>query len=164
VCQHLAVRYPDRVASLALLGPFPAPPDSARQGLRERARQARAEGMAEIAEAIVQNATSAATKRDCPLAVALVREMVMRQDPEGYAATCEALAAAVAADLSRISCPVVLVTGDEDPVAPPSTVRAMDRMLPDSHASILGRCGHWTTLERVEEVNRELEGFLARMR
>ena len=49
----------------------------------------------------------------------------MRQDPDGYARSCEALAEMQAADTSRIDCPTLLVTGDEDAVAPPQAVRMM---------------------------------------
>ena len=54
VCQHLAVRAPERVRSLALFGTLLAPPDPARQGLKTRAAKARDEGMFGIADAIVQ--------------------------------------------------------------------------------------------------------------
>jgi len=51
VCQHLAVAQPSLVRGLALFGPFPAPPDAARQGLRDRATTAGRDGMADIADA-----------------------------------------------------------------------------------------------------------------
>ena len=50
--------------------------------------------MAAVAPTIVANATSEATRRDRPEVAAFVRELLMRQDPEGYARSCEALAAA----------------------------------------------------------------------
>src|SRR5258706_588446 len=76
-------------------------------------------GMQAIADALVQAATSAETRARRPAVVAYVRETLMRQDPEGYARTCDALAEAGPADASAITCPTVLVTGDEDGVAPP---------------------------------------------
>jgi pimeloyl-ACP methyl ester carboxylesterase len=157
VCQHLAEQQPELVRSLALFGPIHSPPDAARQGLRDRAAKARAEGMAEIADQIVEAATSRDTKATQPVAVALVRELVMRQDAEGYARNCEALAAAEPANLSRIRCPVRLVTGDEDPVAPASNARAMAERLGDARVQILNRCGHWTTIERPGECNQVLK-------
>ena len=42
----------------------------------------------------------------------------MRQCPDGYARSCEALAAAQAVEVGGIECPTLLVTGDEDAVAP----------------------------------------------
>lgn len=164
VCQHLAVERPSLVKSLSLLGPILEPPDPARKGLQDRAAKARDEGMADIADAVVAAATSSETRERNPLAVALVREMLMRQPPEGYAATCEALATATAADLSRVGCPVLLMTGEEDGVGPPTMARAMAERLERAQAQVLPRCGHWTSFERVDEVNRELGAFISRQR
>ena len=160
VCQHIAVRRPNRVRSLALIGPLHAPPDAARPVIRDRATKARAEGMVGIADAIVQAGTSADTKANRPEVAALVREILMRQDPEGYARTCEVLAAAEPADVSRIACPTLLVTGDEDGTAPPTAVRALHRKIAGSSLRLLDRCGHWTTFERPAEVNEALMNFL----
>ena len=161
VCQHIAVNEPRLVRSLALFGPLLAPPDPARQAMRERAAKARAEGMAGIADAILQGATSGDTRANNPVAAALVRELLMRQDAEGYARSCEALAGAEAADVRRIACPVLLVTGDEDGVASPSNVRAMAEQINGARAVILNRCGHWATLERAAECSAALKEFLA---
>lgn len=164
VCQHLAVEHPSLVRSLSLFGPISEPPDAARKGLKDRAAKARAEGMADIADAIVQAATSAETKEHNPLAVALVREMVMRQPADGYAATCEALAGASAADVTRIRCPVLLATGDEDGVAPASGARAIGEKMEKARTKVLNRCGHWATFEKVEDTNRELRDFMTSVR
>ena len=161
VAQHLALQEPKLVRSLALLGPLLAPPDAGRQGLRDRAKKARAEGMAGIAEQILQAATATDTRNNQPVAVALVRELVMRQDPEGYARSCEALAAAEAADIARIACPTLLVTGEEDAVGTPSGARAMAERIPGARLVILPRCGHWTTLERPVELSAALKDFYA---
>jgi 3-oxoadipate enol-lactonase len=159
VCCHIAEQHPSLVRSLALLGPLLAPSDAARQGLRDRAAKARTEGMSPIAEAIVQAATSSDTKSTQPVTVALVREFLMRQDAEGYARSCEALAAAQPADVSRIRCKTLLITGDEDVVTPPSGVRAMAERMDTPQTIILNRCGHWTGLERTREVNQALRSF-----
>lgn len=162
VCQHIAVQAPSLVASLALFGPLTEPPDAARQNLKARAAAARENGMADIADAIVNGATSADTRMHNPVAVALVREMVMRQPPEGYAKTCEALSEAHAADLSRISCPVLLVAGDEDGVAPVSVSRGMAGRLEAARVVTLARCGHWMTFERAWESCTALKEFMER--
>ena len=85
ICQHYAARYPDRVASLALLGAFPEPPEPARRALRDRAARVRTEGMAAIADAIVTAGTSDDTKANNPVAASFVRESIMAQPAEGYA-------------------------------------------------------------------------------
>jgi len=161
VCQHVALMEPRRVRALALFGPLLAPPDQAREGLRARAGKARSEGMAGIADAIVQAATSSHTKQNNPAAVAFVRESVMRQPPEGYALSCEALAAVAAAEVGRIACPTLLVTGEDDAVAPPSVARSMGERIKGARVHVLPRCGHWTTLEAAAEANRLFREFLS---
>lgn len=170
VCQHLAADHPKLVRSLALFGPLLAPPESARSAIRTRGEKARTEGVAgmqEIATALMNASTSADTRQRLPAAAAYVRESLMRQDPDGYARNCDALAAMPPAAVERITCGVLLVTGDEDIVAPPQAVRGMAEQLGNARGvrtTILGRCGHWTPIERPEECMRELREFLASQR
>jgi 3-oxoadipate enol-lactonase len=166
VCQHIAAAHPKLAASVALFGPLIAPPEAARTAMKARAAKARegAAGMHEITQGLLQAAISADTRRRLPLAVAFVRESLMRQDGEAYARSCEALAGAQAAALERIEAPVLLVTGDEDGVAPPQSVRAMGDRLHNAaskRVEVLSRCGHWTPVERPEECQRALSDFLA---
>jgi pimeloyl-ACP methyl ester carboxylesterase len=148
---HLAASEPRRVASLALFGPLLAPPEPARAAIRARAAEARNGDMQPIADALLQASVSVETRTKRPAAAAFVRESLMRQDPEGYARTCEALAAMEPADTSRIDCPALLVTGDEDVVAPPQAVRMMGERIAGSRVEVLRGCGHWTPVEKPEE-------------
>jgi len=170
VLQHVAVQSPKLVASLALFGPLIVPPDAARSAIRARGDKAKAEGAAgmhEITLALLNASISADTRTRLPLAVAYVRESLMRQDPDGYARSCFALADAPAAEVDRIECPLLLVTGDEDVVAPPQAVRAMAEKLHRARSVrvvVLPKCGHWTPVERPEECARELRRFLEAQR
>lgn len=160
VCQHIAAERPEIVGRMILLGALIEPPDAARDGLRQRAASARADGLSGIADTIAQASLGADTRRQNQAAVAFVRETVMRQDPEGYARCCEALAGAYAANHERIKCPVLMVTGEEDAVAPPSVARELGERIADARAVILPRCGHWPMVERTAEVNAEIRRFL----
>ncbi|VWX61498.1 Pimeloyl-ACP methyl ester carboxylesterase [Burkholderiales bacterium 8X] len=166
VCQHIAARQPARVASMALFGPLIAPPDAARTAMKARAAKARdgAAAMQEITEALMKAAVSAETRQRQPVAMAFVRESLMRQDGDSYARSCEALAAAEPAAIENIEAPALLVTGDEDGVAPPQSVRAMSDRLhraASKRVVVLAKCGHWTPVERPDECQRELREFLA---
>jgi pimeloyl-ACP methyl ester carboxylesterase len=163
VCQQIAAAAPHLVASLVLFGALLEPPDAAREGLRRRAAAARAAGMAPIADQIIAGSLSAATKSGLPAAVAFVRETVMRQDAEGYARHCEALAAAQAVDHRLISAPTLLITGDADSVAPASMAQSLADRIGGARCVVLDRCGHWSTVEKPGECNEKLGGFLARM-
>jgi pimeloyl-ACP methyl ester carboxylesterase len=162
VAAHLAAAHPGKVASLALFGPLLAPPEQARIALRARAAKAREGDMQPIADQLLVGSVSSETRAKRPAAVAFVRESLMRQCPEGYARSCEALADMQPADTTRIDCPALLVTGDEDAVAPPQSVRMMGQKIAGSRVEVLRGCGHWTPVEKPEECVALLTKFLER--
>lgn len=162
ICQHLAAERPEMVRSLSLIGALIEPAQQARDGLRQRAQAARSGGMVDIADAIVQNGMAAETRSRNPAAAAFVRESIMRQSPEGYARTCEALAGANAANHRGIKCPTLIINGEEDAVAPPSVARELAERISGARVITLPRCGHWATIEKPDEINAELRRFLSR--
>lgn len=165
IAQHLAVRAPERVRSLALFGALLEPTAAMREGMRARAAAARARGdLFEIAEAISEFALSASTRQSQPVTVAFVRECVGAQDVEGLARNCLALGEAVAARHELLRCPVLVVNGDEDAVTPLQGARQLAERLKDARLEVLARCGHWPMLERAAECQRALRDFLDRVR
>src|SRR6478736_4256983 len=160
IAQHIAARHPERVASLTLFGPILEPQDAARERLRERAVTARHEGMSTVADQLTQSALSRATANDNPVAVAFVRESHMRQDAEGFARSCEALAQAERADHRLIDCPTLIVTGDEDAVGPVSVAHELADRIGGAKTVVLHRCGHWTPIEKSRECGTLLSDFL----
>lgn len=162
VALHLAVTTPRLVRSLALFGPLASPPDAARPGIRARGAKARDEGeagMQAIADTLLTTAVSAETRTRRPVAVAAVRELLMRQCPDGYARTCEALADAQPAEVGGITCPTLLVTGDEDTVSPAQSVRQLGGRIAGARVEVLARCGHWTPIEKPAECEDLLKHF-----
>ena len=162
---HLAAGEPKAVRSLALFGPLLAPPDAAKTAIRARGEKASKEGVAgmhAIAEALVQAATSAETRAKRRAAIGFVRESLMRQDPDGYSRSCAALADAVPADPARIACPTLLVTGDEDAVAPPQSVRLLGEKIAGAQIEILRGCGHWAPVEKPNDCIDLLRRFYQR--
>jgi 3-oxoadipate enol-lactonase len=163
IAQHLAARHPERVASLTLFGPILEPHDAARQRLSDRAVMARQEGMAAVADQVIGPTLSTATARENPIAVAFVRESHMRQDAEGFARSCEALADAEKADHRLIDCPTLIVTGDEDAVGPASVAQELADKIGGAKTVILHRCGHWTPIEKSQECGTLLSEFVRRI-
>jgi len=138
---------PETVLSLTLFGPIGEPNEAMRERLRDRARLVRREGMLAGTDAIAAAALSAATKSANPVVAAYVRESHLRQDTEGFAQSCEALAAAQAPDLRGVRCPVLLVTGEDDAVAPPLAAQGLADKIRGAKLKVLARCGHWTPLD-----------------
>lgn len=159
ICQRIAVDEPGLVASLMLLGALFEPSDVARARLVDRAKAARAEGMAAIAAQTASGTVDPAY----PVATAFVRESLMRQPAEGFALHCEALAKAVAVDHAGIRAPTLLITGDRDGVAPPSVARQLGDRIAGAEVVILERCGHWPMLEKPLETSEKLRWFIGRV-
>jgi pimeloyl-ACP methyl ester carboxylesterase len=127
--------------------------------LEARAATAREQGMAPIAEAVCDRGLSAETKSARPVVVGFVREMMLRQSPAGYASHCLALAAGRRADPAAVSCRTLLVSGTEDTTAPPASVEAIAASLPAAEVVMLPGCGHWTAVEKPEEVVAAMRTF-----
>jgi 3-oxoadipate enol-lactonase len=160
VVRALAARHPQKVAKLALLGAVREPAEPGRQAQRDRAALLREKGTAAVAPAVVANALSETTRRDRPEVAAFVRELVMRQDPEGYARNCEALAAATDPGPIDPKLPLLLITGAEDKVGPPDASSELAAAHGNATVEILPGVGHWTALEAARPVTDQLLKFL----
>src|SRR3954468_12574114 len=156
VVRALAARHPQKVSKLALLGAVRDPADAGRQAQRDRAALLREKGTAAVAPAVVANALSETTRRDRPEVAAFVRELVMRQDPEGYARNCEALAAATDPGPIDSKLPLLLVTGSDDKTGPPEVSHALAQGHGSATVAIIDSIGHWTALEAAREVTDHL--------
>jgi pimeloyl-ACP methyl ester carboxylesterase len=139
---------------LTLFGPIGEPGDAARERLRDRAALARRGGMIAIADPVTTAGLSSSSRADNPIAETFVRESHLRQDAEGFAESCEALASAKGADLRLLSCPVLLVTGEEDAVATPTVAQGLAERIKSAKLKTLPRCGHWTPIEQPKECAR----------
>ncbi|MFI6951425.1 alpha/beta fold hydrolase [Streptomyces sp. NPDC050422] len=161
VASTFAAAHPGRVTKLALLGPVRAQSPQAKQATLARARTVREGGMSAVADTIVSVATSEQTRTERPLAAALVRELLLGQDPDSYAAACEALASAEEPDFASIKAPVLLLTGSDDKTSPMAVNDEIFALLPKARLHVIEGIGHWHTLEAPEEVTRHLQEFLA---
>lgn len=162
LCQWVAAKHPEQVASLALVGPFWEAPPAAQNALRQRAGRVRARGMADFADEYLGVALAAHTASAQPTARAYLRESLQRTPAEVYATYCELLAAHRAVDLAALHMRTLLVTGDEDTVSPVALVERMNAVLPLSTMRVLPACGHWAPLEAAYELTAVLRDHFER--
>jgi len=64
------------------------------------------------------------------------------------------------ADLERLRVPTLLVCGREDPVTPVRDHEAMAACISGARLEIIEYCGHFSTIEQPEAVNRVLKNWL----
>ncbi|TRX98032.1 hypothetical protein FHL15_001242 [Xylaria flabelliformis] len=145
---HLAAKVSHAVKAMVLFGPVCPPPAAGQTALAGRAAAVREVGMAAVADTVVSNAFASESLANRLGEVALAREMLTRQDPQGYALAVEALINSTLPELNRITIPTKLVSGKEDKVATvesgKSLVTSMGKHA--EHISLPG-VGHWYMLE-----------------
>ncbi|MDB5550870.1 MAG: 3-oxoadipate enol-lactonase [Rhizobium sp.] len=89
------------------------------------------------------------------------RNMLIRQDPAGYAATCGAIRDAdFTATVSEIKVPVLCISGDQDGSTPPDVVRATADMIPNARFEIIEGCGHIPCIEQPAALADILDDFI----
>src|SRR6476660_2819460 len=120
----------------------------------------RDEGTAAVPPGVVANALSETTRRDKPEVAAFVRELVLRQEPEGYDRNCEAIAAATDPGPVAPGLPLLLITGADDKVGPPDASHEIAKAHGSATVEILPGVGHWTALEAAGPVTDLLQKFL----
>jgi pimeloyl-ACP methyl ester carboxylesterase len=64
------------------------------------------------------------------------------------------------ADLERVRVPTLLMCGREDPVTPVQDHEAMAACIPGARLEVIESCGHLSTIEQPEVVNRVLTNWL----
>lgn len=159
VLQYFASMHPGRVTSLTLVGLSQA--DVARKrAVLDRAKQVRDSGMESIADLVIRNALSESTVHEQPAVVSYVRELLMRQDPEGYAQACEASTGGEPVEPERFDCPVLLIAGRDDKVSPFAVSEAFASRAKAAKLVLIEQCGHWHTSEKPREVSDALSRFV----
>lgn len=144
----LAARRPDLVSGVVAFGPVKPPPEAGRVALGTRAIAVRQGGMVAITDTVLSNAFAARSLASKKAEVALAREMLTRQVPEGYALAVDALARSTAPEWGEIRSKAFIVSGEEDKV---STVAMGSEIVGEigSNAQQLvwKDVGHWHMLE-----------------
>lgn len=166
ICRDFAVRHPDRVAGLILVGPPISP-----WGSKRRPR---------IAKSWLTTLESGGPRALLDTLYPLV--FGDRAQAEGGTATYLALRerflavnsasqlreniqdAMAASDdvelLRRIDAPTLLMSGDDDFCTSRSALRAIADLIPDARIEVFDDCGHLPFFERTEHFERSVRGFI----
>jgi 3-oxoadipate enol-lactonase len=90
------------------------------------------------------------------------REMCLSTDPEGYARCCESLARwDVREELHEIVAPTLVVSGADDPAAPPEYGELLAERIPDARHVVIPHARHLASVERADDVSRLIQDHLS---
>lgn len=156
-------QFPSRVRALILADTrAQADTEEGKQTRHQQAEKALAEGMAGIADAMLPKLLTPETVSKRPELVKRVRDMMLRTKPEGAAAALLGMAECEDQTtlLSQISCPALILVGQEDPITPVQDSEKMHREIAGSRLVVLENAAHVSNLERTEQFNDELIRFL----
>ncbi|HEY6540598.1 MAG TPA: alpha/beta fold hydrolase [Ktedonobacteraceae bacterium] len=156
-------QYSQRIAGLILADTRPAadPPD--RQANRENvARIAETRGTETIADLQLPNLISDYTRQHDPLLETRVRQMINAATQPGIAAASRGMARrADASDLlAGISCPTLVITGQDDALIPLSETQSYAERIPGAQCVVIPNTGHLSNLEQPDVFLASISNFL----
>lgn len=156
-------QFPSRVRALILADTrAQADTEEGKQLRFQQAEKALAEGMAAIADSMLPKLLTPDTVSKRPELVKRVRDMMLKTKPEGAAGALLGMAERddQTALLSRITCPALIIVGQEDPITPVADSEKMKREIAGSQLVVMEKAAHVSNLERPEQFNEEMVRFL----
>ncbi len=163
--QSFALRYPGVSRTLVLADTTSRYPPEARTLWEARIATAETRGMEPLVEGTLARWFTEgfrAARRDVCERVA---GMIRATPAAGYVGCCHAIPKInFTARLKEITCPALVIVGEQDTGTPVAMAREIQAALPGSELVIIPSAAHLSNLEQPEAFNRALAGFLAQHR
>ena len=160
VAMQIAATAPRRVDRMVLCCTAAHLPPAA--NWHDRAATVRADGMAAVADAVVERWLTPAFADASPKLVETLREMVLATPAEGYAGCCEAIGGMdLRPRLPDIDAPTLLVAGADDPATPVEHAEAIAGAMKDAHVVSVGPAAHLANLEQPTAVTQHIAAHFA---
>jgi 3-oxoadipate enol-lactonase len=161
VAQQVALDAPERIASLTLIDTTAGYGDADAKLFLARAAQARERGMKDLADGTLARWLGERFRKRHPEQAERIRALVASAHPEGFAASCEALAAFdVRTRLSEIDAPTLVLVGENDPSTPPAMSRDLANGIKDARLEVVPDAAHLPIVEQKQFVTNALATFL----
>jgi 3-oxoadipate enol-lactonase/4-carboxymuconolactone decarboxylase len=144
---ELALRHPERLASLALIAASPR--FGTADEFRQRGVIVRTNGLEPIARTAPDRWFTGGFAAAQPAITDWAVQMVRTTDPGCYIAACEALAAFdVRPELGRVGVPTLVLVGSEDQVTGPAEARTLVAGIPDARLAVVPGASHLVPVEQ----------------
>jgi 3-oxoadipate enol-lactonase len=163
VGQVLGAKHGERLISLALCSTACHMP--ARALWEERIRVASEQGMAALADGVVERWFTEPFRRDPSIAVDRVRQMILDTPAHGYAGCCAAIRDMDLRELIRgIRLPTLVIVGDKDPATPPPMAEEIQSRIPGARLEVVPDAAHLLNIEQDVVFDAALMSLLDRHR
>lgn len=163
IAQTLAVTSPEMVRSLSLVATSCTFPDTVRKVIRERARVTREGGMEAIVPLHLERWFPPDFRTRRPDMLDRMGKILFRQNKEFHAAMWDMVVTLdVEQGLSALTCPVLVVAGEDDLSASPAAGQLIVNQIDAATLQVMPGSGHFPPLECPEVFNALLRSFLGR--
>ncbi|MFC5511746.1 alpha/beta fold hydrolase [Massilia jejuensis] len=154
VALAIALAAPERVSSLWLMGCDASAPAAGGPDL--------AAGLDATPDAIVDFLAGIVVRPADHAASAAFKAMAHRVGAPAGAAQARALASRddIWSRLSELRMPALILTGDEDPIAPPARGQQLAQVMPHARFELMQQCGHLPSLEQPARAAALFHAFL----
>ncbi|CAL9381780.1 bifunctional 3-oxoadipate enol-lactonase/4-carboxymuconolactone decarboxylase PcaDC [Streptomyces werraensis] len=144
---ELALRHPERLASLAVIAASPR--FGTADEFRQRGVIVRTNGLDPIARSAPERWFTGGFAAAQPAITEWAVQMVRTTDPGCYIAACEALASFdVRAGLGSVGVPTLVLVGSEDQVTGPAEARTLVAGIPDARLAVVPGASHLVPVEQ----------------
>ncbi|MEU3730094.1 alpha/beta fold hydrolase [Streptomyces sp. NPDC033538] len=144
---ELALRHPERLASLALIATSPR--FGTADEFRQRGVIVRSNGLDPIARSSPERWFTGGFAAAQPAITEWAVQMVRTTDPGCYIAACEALAAFdVRGELGRVGAPTLVLVGSDDQVTGPAEARTLVAGITDARLAVVPGASHLVPVEQ----------------
>ena len=163
ICRRFAQDYPSKTDAMVILNSPYKRDEKAQSAILNRLKQLEDYGpQATVEDALIRWFSDEYRKHN-PEMLNLIRSWVMKNDPEVYPKIYEVLASGldeITAPTPEISCPVLVITADEDFGNGPKMSEAIASEIPNSNLIILNGLRHMALAEAPKVVNEPINDFL----
>ncbi|MGV9452952.1 bifunctional 3-oxoadipate enol-lactonase/4-carboxymuconolactone decarboxylase PcaDC [Streptomyces sp. NPDC003635] len=144
---QLALRHPERLASLALIAASPR--FGTADEFRQRGVIVRTNGLDPIARTSPERWFTQGFAAAQPAITDWAVQMVRTTDPGCYIAACEALASFdVRGELTEVGVPTLVLVGSDDQVTGPAEARTLVAGIPDARLAVVPGASHLVPVEQ----------------
>ncbi|MCG8965245.1 MULTISPECIES: bifunctional 3-oxoadipate enol-lactonase/4-carboxymuconolactone decarboxylase PcaDC [Streptomyces] len=144
---ELALRHPERLASLALIAASPR--FGTADEFRQRGVIVRTNGLDPIARSAPERWFTGGFAAAQPAITEWAVQMVRTTDPGCYISACEALAAFdVRGELGHVGVPTLVLVGSDDQVTGPAEARTLVAGIPDARLAVVPGASHLVPVEQ----------------
>jgi len=161
IAQHLALRAPQRLASLILADTSSRTSAAALPVWQERLRLVRETGMAALVASTLERWFTPPYRAAHPEVMARIAALIVNTPAAGYIGCGHALQTLDLSErLSAVRAPTLVLVGAQDEGTPPALARDIVAAIPGARLEVIDQAAHLANMEQAERFNQLVLQFL----